>query len=185
MGIRSILFAAIMITLSGCAATHVPVEIRETPERDPGVDQVRSNIDSYKGVPVRWGGTIASVENKEQETWIEVVAARLDSSGRPRSLDASEGRFLVRIDGFLDPQIYAMHRELTVFGEVEDLVEQPIGEHAYIYPLMRAQTYYLWPEYQERRYGHYPYPYPYYYPAYPYSYRFYRPYYYRPYYPYW
>jgi outer membrane lipoprotein len=176
MAIRSVLLATAVIALSGCAPTHVPLEIRTSPDLDPGVEQVRAGIERYEGTKVRWGGAIASVENKENETWIEVVAATLDGSGRPRTLDASEGRFLVRIDGFLDPQIYAAHRELTVYGEVDGLVERPIGEHTYLYPLVRAQTYYLWREYQERYYRHYPHPY-YYYPPYPYSYRFYRPYY--------
>lgn len=173
MDIRSGLLAMAVIALAGCAPAHVPVEIRSAPEVDPQVEEVQADFARYEGVNVRWGGRIASVYNKEEETWIEVVATRLDGTGRPRVVDYAYGRFIARFDGFLDPQIYAMNRELTVYGKLEKLVDRTIGEHPYSYPLVRVQSHELWREYPERRY--YSPPHPYYY--HPYSYRFYRPYY--------
>ena len=40
-------------------------------------------------MPTSWGGTIASVENRKDETWLEIVARELGSSGRPRETDRS------------------------------------------------------------------------------------------------
>ena len=51
---------------------------------------------------VRWGGAIASVENRRDETWIEIVE-------RPLNTDKSAGRFLARVDGFLDPAVRVEH----------------------------------------------------------------------------
>lgn len=173
----SVLITGLVLGLTGCASTQVPPEIREAPERDPGVDQVRADFDQYAGDKVRWGGAIASVQNKQDETWVEIVAASLGSSGRPRSVDYSYGRFLARIDGFLDPQIYAVSREFTVYGRLEEQVERKIGEHPYRYPVVRVQSYQLWREYPDQRYSSRYYRHPYYYYPYPYSYRLHRPYY--------
>lgn len=145
-----------LLLLAGCAS-NIPRQISETPADNPSVKQVRSNIEPYQSRSVRWGGTIAAVENKENETWIEVVTADLGSTGRPRQSDKSYGRFLARISGFVDPQIYAEDRELTVYGTVESRIVRPIGEHPYTYPLIKAESYHLWPEYvaNQHNYGGY------------------------------
>lgn len=173
--------AGCVLLTSGCAS-NVPREIQDPPVADLTVNQVRSDIDEYTGNTVRWGGIIASVENRENETWVEVVAQDLGSYGQPRDEDSSYGRFLVRIEEFIDPQIYAEGRELTVAGVVESRIVRPIGEHPYTYPLIRATAYHLWPEYAEydrrndyfMRY-HYGYPF---YRGYGFGYRGYYPYYY-------
>lgn len=144
-----LLFPILMLVV-GCAS-NIPREIQHPPAENPTVEQVRNDIDYYTGSRVRWGGTIASVENREQETWVEVVARELGRNGRPGDDDDSYGRFLVRIGGFVDPQIYSRGRELTVAGEVESRIVRKIGEHPYTYPLIRASTHHLWPQYASRR----------------------------------
>lgn len=169
-----------LLLVAGCAS-NIPREIQDAPTENPTIREVRNNIDQYTGTAVRWGGSIASVENRQNETWIEVVATELGSYGRPLESDSSYGRFIVRIEKFLDPQIYAEGRELTVAGVVESRIARPIGEHSYTYPLVRASAYYLWPRYADRRsdfyYNHY-----YTWPGYRYhlgvGYPYWRPYYY-------
>lgn len=158
-----------LISLAGCAS-NIPREIQDPPPDNPTISEVRHNIEQYEGARVRWGGTIASVENKAEETWIEVVAHELGSYGQPEDDDSSYGRFLVRIPAFLDPQIYAEGRELTVAGEVESRIVRKIGEHPYTYPLIRASNYYLWPQnYARRDRGYYHH---HYYYGYPWGYRY-------------
>lgn len=176
----------VLLLLAGCAS-NIPREIQEAPAENPAVNEVRKNIDHYTGSAVRWGGTIASVENRQDETWIEVVAHELGSYGQPLDDDSSYGRFLVRIEQFLDPQIYARGRELTVAGVVESRIVRRIGEHPYTYPLVRASTYYLWPRYSNR--GEYGFHQRYYY-GYPWGYRYHfgygpSPFWYHPHYYYW
>lgn len=169
MGTRLALFSFILL-LVGCAS-NIPLEIRDD-LTGGGIttNAVRADSNRYTGARVRWGGIIASVENKAEETWIEVVGKRLGAFGQPvLSRDQSTGRFLVRIDGFLDPDIYRKNRPITVFGTVEGLIVRAIDEYPYTYPLIRAQSYYLWQDYDYYpRYAHYPYPYGYY--PYPYFY---------------
>mgnify|MGYP006424135317 CR=1 FL=1 len=139
-----------ILALSGCAS-NIAREIKQAPTDNPTVREVRDDIDRYTGNRVRWGGTIAAVENRENETWIEVVALELDGYGRPEGTDSSHGRFLVRIDQFIDPEIYARGRELTIVGNVESRIVRKIGEHPYTYPLIRATSYHLWPQYNTAR----------------------------------
>lgn len=159
-----------LLLLGGCASS-VPIEIREPVSDSPSVAQAREDPKAYVGKHVRWGGKIVSVENKEQDTWVEVVAKDLGDEGRPAYGDNSFGRFLVRTEGFLDPAIYRADREVTVFGVLENQWTKKIGELDYTYPLVNAERLYLWQDpdrryvYDRQPYGYYPYYYdPFYYP---------------------
>ncbi len=179
-----ILSAGALLLLTACAS-RVPPEIRLAPEVDLGIRTVQQEPRAHVGEPVRWGGVVAGVENREKETWLEISARPLDSFGRPVESDTSPGRFLVRTPGFLDPTVYREGRLVTVRGEIESIVTRRIGEHPYHYPLVRARRLYLWPELPPPyawphdpwdRYGywgipyHYRYPYPAY--GYPYHHRY-------------
>lgn len=167
---QSVCLIILAFFLSACAS-NIPLEIREDiSESKAGVGDVRTNIDQYVGTNVRWGGSIASVQNKKNETWVELVGRPLGSYGEPQNSDQSQGRFIVRINEFLDPAIYKEGRRMTIYGVVDGRVEGFIDEHPYTYPLVTAGTYYLWDEYASRRYYYPDYYYPYSY--YPFSYHF-------------
>ncbi len=94
---------------------------------------------------VRWGGTIASVNNTgDDATELQIVSRPLDRRGRPRHVDVSEGRFVARIDGFLDPEIVRAGRDITVTGEVEGMRDGRIGESGYRFPVVRVDDYRYW-----------------------------------------
>ncbi len=166
-----------LLLLGGCAS-NVPILIQSSPEPDLSYSQVKENISASVGQSVRWGGKIISVENREQSTWIEILATRLRAFGRPGRNDKYQGRFIARIDGFLDPAYYTKDRQLTVYGWIEDKLTKNIDEHAYEYPVVAANEYYLWPNYQRMRHPYYyPYFYPYrHQPYYPYYRSYYGPY---------
>ena len=104
----------------------------------------RADNGRFSGDAVRWGGVIANVDNRQNETWIEIVARELNNSGRPREGDFSPGRFIAVLPGFVDPAVYAREREITVSGILEDAVEQMIGQHSYSYPKVVADNHVLW-----------------------------------------
>jgi len=163
--------AVLVIFISGCAST-IPKEIREAPLNNPMVAEVRTNAELFIGSRVRWGGTIASVVNLPNETWIEIVARDLGQYGKPVHNDHSAGRFIASVDGFLEPIVYAKGRSITVVGVVEKEIIRKISEFDYKFPLVRVNNFKLWEKYQE-----YPYyrPYWHYDPWYPnfYPYRYY------------
>jgi outer membrane lipoprotein len=142
------------VVLTGCA-THIPQTVREPAPGDLSLAAVRQNLSSHRGQPVRWGGTIAAVENRQTETWIEIVGRELDGSGRPRETDHSEGRFVAQVQGFLDPAVYAVGRSVTVAGTVSDETSRPIGGYLYSYPVVSANLVYLWGPLPEPRRDYY------------------------------
>ena len=167
--IRILLSLLAALWLAGCAST-LPQAIREAPPGAPLLDEVRTDPPRFQGSPVRWGGVIASVSNRAEDTLIEVVARPLERSGRPRETDASQGRFLARVPGFLDPAVYLAGRELTVTGKVAGLTPRPVGEYEYPYVRVEVDLHHLWAVREPA-----PEPYPWWYdPWYPYH-PFYRP----------
>jgi outer membrane lipoprotein len=161
-----LIYCIALFFLAGCAS-DVPILIKLPPEQELNYEQVKNNTKTYQGQYVRWGGKIISVENKEDSTWIEIMANSLNNYGRPTSKENYEGRFIARIDGFLDPEQYAKDKNLTVYGKVESKIVRQIDDHPYDYPLVSALEYHLWPENRTVEYpyyyDHHFYPY-YYYP---------------------
>lgn len=132
-----------VLVIQGCAS-NVPEAIRSAPAQEVSLSEARSGAEALAGTEVRWGGVIAAVENAREETRIEVVARPLAAKGRPENGDRSEGRFLARFEGFLDPAVYAAGRELTVRGNLDGVVTRAIGEYPYPYPVVSVHTHQLW-----------------------------------------
>ncbi len=172
MTLRFLMYLVVM-ALSGCVS-QVPILIKTPPNPDPKFSQVKQSIKTFQNQNVRWGGKIISVENKQDSTWIEILASPLNSYGKPGSSSNYQGRFIARINGFLDPEHYSKDRKMTVFGIIDTEFSGKIDEHPYSYPLVSVTEYYMWPEYHAVQY-----PAPYYYGYYdPYYYGYRHPYYY-------
>ncbi len=131
--------------LGACQST-VPIDIRDPPPGSPSLTEVLGNESAFQGVRVRWGGTIVSVKNRENDTLFEILGKALGGSGEPLSADHTLGRFMVRVQGFLDPAIYRPSRAVTVYGSLEKPLEDRIGERSYTFPVVSSQTLYLWPD---------------------------------------
>ena len=152
--------------LLGACASNVPLAIRTPAAGDIRVNEVQQASDQFSESRVRWGGEIISVENVADETHIEILSQRLSKSGKPISDSQSRGRFIARIEGFLEPQDYPKERKITVTGWIEDVIEKPVGDYPYPYPRVEVDTYYLWPEQKvyHRPYYYDPFYDPFYYP---------------------
>ncbi|MES9993771.1 MAG: Slp family lipoprotein [Candidatus Thiodiazotropha sp.] len=159
-----------LLLLAGCAS-KVPKVIGTPPAGgDIRVDEVQQRQQQFTNSKVRWGGDIISVENLAEETHIEILSRQLNDEGKPKQEGRSIGRFIARIEGYLEAEEYPKSRQLTVTGSLLEVVKKPVGDYPYPYPVVEVEAYYLWPE--EKVYHH---PYPYYYDP------FYDPYYF----PYW
>ena len=134
----------LVFLLAGCSS-NIPDRIRLSPAYDLKVKQVQASPKRYLDERIRWGGEIISVENKKSDTWFEVLSRPLDSEGQPRWRAESEGRFLARMSGFLDPAVYAPGRELTVSGWLGSTTIRNVGEYPYRFPLVNVEEHYLWP----------------------------------------
>lgn len=130
--------------LAGCA-TQVPVPIREAPAEIAMPAEMRADPARFEGVTVRWGGVITGVENRADHTLVQVLSRPLRNSGRPRETDVSYGRFLARFPGFVEPEVFAPGRELTVRGVVAGVQARAVGDYDYPYVLVDVEVHYLWP----------------------------------------
>lgn len=156
---RLIVFTLIPLVAAACASA--PVEIRQAP-LGPPLDAVRANPQQHLGQQVRWGGVIASIDNQPAHTFVQIVARPLRGSGRPQDTTYSPGRFLAQAAGFVEPTVYEKGREVTVVGTIAGTRTQLIGEHPYLFPIVKVTSMYLWEEEPEYVYDPYYYPYPYY-----------------------
>jgi outer membrane lipoprotein len=170
------------LLLSGCAS-QVPLEIREAPADSPSLAQVREDVATFMGQPVRFGGTIISTDNREDVTWLTVLGRPMFKDGKPEFTDDSAGRFIALVPEFLDPKVYATDRQVTITGTLLRTEAGKVGEYDYTYPVVEAAAWYLWPKdvgpyhdydpwyydpwwydpwyYRPWRYRGYPYGYPY------------------------
>jgi outer membrane lipoprotein len=137
-----------VILLTGCQAM-LPTQLRGDVTFVGTPTDAVTDWDSAQGQYVRWGGLVAKVKVRKQATWVEIVALPLEASGRPKRTDASEGRFIARIPGLLDPIIYRRGREITVYGRLTKTFDGKIGEQAYTYPVLDVVGHQLWPKRRE------------------------------------
>jgi outer membrane lipoprotein len=174
---KLILLGALLLSFflfSGCAS-NVPKVISTPAAGDIRVDEVQQYQDKFTKAKVRWGGDILSVENLSDETRIEILSRPLDKEGKPKHEKRSTGRFIARIAGYLESGEYPKDRLMTITGSITEVIQKPIGDYPYPYPVVEVEAYYLWPE--NKVYSH-PYYYdpfydPFYYPywrRYPYYY---------------
>lgn len=130
--------------LSGCAS-RMPMSIdTSTTQPAPGIADARSEPDAHRGKVVRWGGTIAGIENRADTTLVAIVGRELEHDGRPAESDDSSGRFLAVVDGFLDPAIHEPGRSITVVGELDGIEHRKVGEFDYPYPRVVTRAHHLW-----------------------------------------
>jgi outer membrane lipoprotein len=154
-----------LMLLSGCA-TKVPKVIATPAPDDIRVDEVQQHREQFINAKVRWGGDIISVENRSQETRIEILSRPLDDEGRPKDERRSIGRFIARIEGYLEPEEYPKNSQFTITGNLLEVVEKAVGEYPYPYPVIDVEAYYLWPEQKVNSHPYYYDPFydPFYYP---------------------
>jgi outer membrane lipoprotein len=145
---------ALALALGACVTT--PAQLQGQYSQ---VQPEQAAAQQLPGETVRWGGKIVDVHTEKLYTCFEIVGAPLDSSGRPKVVDDSTGRFLACRDGFYEPEVFANGRELTISGKIDGYETRKIGDYDYRYPRVAADVVYLWPERRDYDdHWHHPYP---------------------------
>jgi len=167
---KSMLLLAVFV--SGCASTGPATRSQAPIVVSPDIASVQRAPEDNLDQAVQWGGTVISLENRADATWIEVIGRPLQKGGRPDTLGASDGRFIAVVAGFLDPEDYTTGRSVTVTGAINGAETRKIGEADYNYPIVAVTDHQLWakgsPRYVVAKnrpvyhggygYGYYPYP---------------------------
>ncbi len=141
------LYPSILLTLAlASCATATPPEPLAGNDFVPVLPQTAQNDPRVIGSKVRWGGVIAGIKPGKTSTCFRIVSHTLDDSGRPMDDDHSDGRFIACANGFFDPTIYAVKRQVTVTGKLQVPSIGKVGDMSYIYPRVAADVVYLWPK---------------------------------------
>lgn len=93
---------------------------------------------------LRLSGVIARIDNLDNQTRIEVVNLPIQSAGKPSLSVEADGRYVVYIDGYLEPITYAQGRLISVLGESKGTEKGMVGEFAYEFPVLHASGVHLW-----------------------------------------
>ncbi len=143
--LRRIVWPVLVLLLTtGCSSSAISHEVRNRVDSATTFKTVFHDPESHKGKIVLWGGEIIRTHNTKDATWIELLQRPLDGNDRPIHEAASEGRFLVRYEGFLDPAVYGRGREITIAGEIQGRQTRPLDEVEYAYPVVANQETVLW-----------------------------------------
>ncbi len=145
-GALSVLGAFVLLGTVGC---RYPIarQYREAARMGLTVPMVQADAAAYKGDIVIWGGKILDIANHEGATEVTVLSSPLDSGEEPLSDAHSDGRFIALTDRFLDPEVYARGRRVTLAGQVTGMEQRPVGETKYAYPVVDIKQIYVWAAY--------------------------------------
>ncbi|NDO80134.1 hypothetical protein CJP72_04900 [Citrobacter sp. NCU1] len=140
--VKGMLAGAVALMLSGCVT--IPDAIKgssPTPQQD--LARVMNAPQLYVGQEARFGGKVVDVQNQQGKTRLEIATVSLDSGARPVLGEASRGRIMADVNGFLDPVDFR-GQLVTVVGPISGTVDGKIGNTPYKYMLMNVTGYKRW-----------------------------------------
>ena len=138
----ALIVVAILVT-AGCAP---PFEkgMLERVDRSIQFRELQRDPDVFKGRWIMLAGVIIDARNTKEGTSIEVLQRPMDRRGRPYETDATEGRFIITTNRFLDVAVYHPGRRIAVIAEVAGRKVLPLGEIEYQYPVVVAKELHMW-----------------------------------------
>lgn len=137
--ITLLLFSILVVS----ACTSLPKQLDSTnPELVTDYDLWKAN--PKKNDELRLSGVVAKVTNLKSTTRVEVVNVSSDFTGKPDLEKEPTGRFVVYLDGFVDPVALSGGRLITVLGSSNGTEIGEVGEFSYTFPVMMAKAYHLW-----------------------------------------
>lgn len=139
-----LLFLAVILALTGCSRHVISKEALLLVDQSASFAAVSQNPGAFTGKFLLAGGSVAQVRNTPSGAELEVVQLPLGSDDRPNEKGPSEGRFLARATGFLDPLIYKQGRLVTMVGEVAGSETRPLEGIDYAYPILDVRELYVW-----------------------------------------
>lgn len=161
--VKFLLSIVLLGIFSGCATYPISGSLRNIARRDISFSMVQSNPAAYVGSIVIWGGFIIETSNLAGGSEMLILETPLRSDEVPIPSTYTQGRFIAKASGFLDPVIYSSGRRVTIAGEITGSEMRKIGETEYSYPVINIKELYIWGErlyYEPYYYEPHYYPYP-------------------------
>jgi outer membrane lipoprotein len=133
-----------LVGLAGCAV--MPPEVMQDAISERPLQTLIRDAAAYRGETVVVGGYVVEVANEADHSRIIAVQTELGSNQKPKSRDLSQGRLVIRHQGFIDPEVYQKDRKITVAGKIIGSSQTESGKFAFPYLHIEMTHIYLWPE---------------------------------------
>lgn len=143
---RWLIIGGLLAWLCSCAV--ISRDVRRKADSSVPFETLVENTDGYIGKTVILGGYIIRAINTDKQTVISVLETPLRLGQEPGPRDKSRGRFMVTVNGFLDPEVYQKDRLVTVAGTVKGKIERKEDGHRYAYLMLDSIELYLWPQHR-------------------------------------
>lgn len=137
-------FLVLFATVGLSACSSLPEELNASTELVVTDYKAFAESQGQVSEDVRLGGIIAKVDNFKDKTRLEIVNLPISESGKPDIDEEPTGRFVAYFDGYLEPVAFSEGRLVTVVGKGAGEEEGKIGEHGYIFPVIKGEGYRLW-----------------------------------------
>lgn len=164
----------VLLLLTACSVMSQAVEEEALPEIP--FPELIAHAANHLNQTVILGGHVLEVSNASDHSRMVLVQAPLGINREPQSKDKSQGRLILQYPGFLDPEVYAKDRMITVAGRLLGSSITDARPEPFPYVRLQVTEIHLWAEQKQVPYDPYwdpwwgyPYPFPYFYP-YPYHY---------------
>ncbi|MGF1752052.1 Slp family lipoprotein [Vibrio makurazakiensis] len=140
--LRFLFLSTFIVFAAGCST--LPQEL--TANGEPVITDYQQWLDADPETQpeVRLGGVIASVQNLEDKTRIEVVNLPIGSDGKPDINQEPKGRFVAYVTGYVEPITFAKGRMITFVGETNMPEVGAVGDYEYTFPVMNVNGQRLW-----------------------------------------
>ncbi len=139
---RSLFVLIYLLLLGGCSS--LPEQLNAQSENViTDFTTWTQQVETYQD-DVRLGGIVAKITNLKNKTRLELVNMPINDVGKPDIGKEASGRFVVYVDGFLDPVTYAEGRLVSVVGKAKGLELATVGESEHQMPVLHAYGEHLW-----------------------------------------
>lgn len=126
-----------MLAAAACGP-KIPREVTGKVTWEGDFKEIQADPEQYEGEFVILGGKIISTENFKEGSEIVVLHYPTDQANRPSKEKESGGRFLVRSDSFIDPEIYSPGKLISVAGAITGSESRTIGAFPYEHPVIEG-----------------------------------------------
>jgi outer membrane lipoprotein len=134
----------LVISLTSCA-TGISDQARSKVTYSGTFSRLQQRPDEFLQETVMWGGKVIETRPLAAATELVVLQLDLTAQDRPKDDDRSQGRYVARSQGFLDPAIYPNGTLITVVGRFVETDQRMIGEMDYQYPVIEIDEIKKWP----------------------------------------
>jgi outer membrane lipoprotein len=128
--------------LAGCSAISPQLRATALPEIPLAI--LSGEAERFRDMTVVLGGYLLEVSPVTDHTRLTVLQAPLGFGDEPGRRDASQGRFVARFPGFLDPEVYSRERKVTIAGRIAGTVAVEIDATPRRLLLVEGQEIHLW-----------------------------------------